>query len=154
MRPSESVGWAWMVRARSSAVTAVSTASEASAISSPAPGPTMPTPSTRLVAASTTSFVRPSLRPMLAARPEAAHRPPADGNEDAIEGQALLTLDGGLDRAAGLLQPRHLRLQENGREHLLAASLERLHELTIHAGQEPVRHLHHRHPTAQCRIDL
>ena len=34
----------------------------------------MPTPSTRPVAASTMSLVRPSLRPMVAARPEAAQK--------------------------------------------------------------------------------
>src|SRR5215472_8450301 len=73
IRLSDSVGCAWMVTARSSAVTAVSMASAASAISSPAPGPTMPTPITRLEAASTISLVSPSLRPMVAARPEAAH---------------------------------------------------------------------------------
>src|SRR5206468_11695847 len=72
IRPSERVGCAWMVTARSSAVTAVSMASAASAISSPAPGPVMPTPSTRPVAGSTMSLVSPSLRPIVAARPAAA----------------------------------------------------------------------------------
>src|SRR5713226_1471095 len=52
MRVSDSVGWVWIVTARSSAVSAASTARAPSAISSPAPGPTMPTPSTRPVSAS------------------------------------------------------------------------------------------------------
>ena len=73
IRLSERVGCAWMVSARSSRVTALSMASAASAISSPAPGPTIPAPMTRPDAASTTSLVSPSLRPMVAARPEAAH---------------------------------------------------------------------------------
>ena len=62
-----------MVTATSSTSAAVSTASVASAINSPAPGPTMPTPSTRPDEASATSLVRPSERPIVAARPEAAH---------------------------------------------------------------------------------
>src|SRR5439155_1670600 len=73
MRVSDNVGWVWIVTARSSAVSAVSTARAPSAISSPAPGPTIPTPSTRPVSGSTMSFVSPSLRPSVAARPEAAH---------------------------------------------------------------------------------
>src|SRR6266850_335049 len=62
-----------MVSATSSASKAVSTASAPSPMSSPAPGPTIPTPSTRPVSGSTISLVRPSLRPSVAARPDAAH---------------------------------------------------------------------------------
>src|SRR5438309_2009709 len=73
MSVSDRVGWAWIVAARSSTVSAVSTASAPSAISSPAPGPTMPTPRTRPVSPSATSLVSPSARPRVVARPEAAH---------------------------------------------------------------------------------
>src|SRR5207244_67865 len=52
MRVSDSVGWVWIVAARSSAVSAASTARAPSAISSPAPGPTIPPPSTRPASAS------------------------------------------------------------------------------------------------------
>ena len=45
-------------------------ANTASAISSPAPGPTMPTPITRPDAASAISLVSPSERPIVAARPD------------------------------------------------------------------------------------
>src|SRR5207247_1006161 len=67
------VGCVWIVSARSSASSAASTASAASAISSPAPGPAMPAPSSRPDSGSTTSLVTPSLRPSVAARPDAAH---------------------------------------------------------------------------------
>src|SRR6266850_916188 len=70
---SESVGCVWMVSARSSASSAASTASAASAMSSPAPAPAMPAPSRRPDSGSTISFVTPSLRPSVAARPDAAH---------------------------------------------------------------------------------
>src|SRR5882672_7845750 len=73
IRVSDRVGWVWIVAARSSTVIAVSTASAPSAMSSPAPGPTIPTPSTRPVSGSARIFVRPSLRPSVRARPEAAH---------------------------------------------------------------------------------
>src|SRR5919197_1516060 len=76
-----------MVAATSSAVRPHSTASVPSAISSPAPGPTIPTPSSRPDSGSAMSLVRPSARPSVAARPEAAHwnfatftaRPARDG---------------------------------------------------------------------------
>src|SRR5260221_14714496 len=51
----------------------ISMASTPSAISSPAPAPTMPTPSTRSVFGSMSSLVRPSGRSSVTARPEAAH---------------------------------------------------------------------------------
>ena len=70
---SESVGWGWMVRPRSWASEPTSIACTASAISSPALGPTMPAPSSRRVPGSTRSFVRPSSRPWARDRPEAAH---------------------------------------------------------------------------------
>ena len=70
---SESVGCAWMVIARSVATAAISIASMPSAIISPAPAPTMPTPSTRSVFGSKRILVRPSVRPIDVARPEAPH---------------------------------------------------------------------------------
>src|SRR5205814_10603712 len=47
---SDNVGWGWIVSATSFASAAISIASVPSAMSSPAPGPTIPTPSTRSVA--------------------------------------------------------------------------------------------------------
>src|SRR5258705_5806148 len=70
MSDSDSVGWAWMVSARSSASNAVSIASAPSAISSPAPGPVMPTPRIRPDSGSASSFVTPSDRPSVVARPD------------------------------------------------------------------------------------
>ena len=55
------------------AVAPISIASTPSAISSPAPGPTMPTPRMRSVSGSRISFVRPSVRSSVIARPEAPH---------------------------------------------------------------------------------
>src|SRR5882724_1315053 len=69
---SESVGCGWMVIAMSLARAAISTARTPSAISSPAPAPTMPTPSTRSLCGSRISLVIPSVRSRVIARPEAA----------------------------------------------------------------------------------
>ena len=51
----------------------ISMASTPSAMSSPAPGPAAPIPSTARVSGSHRSFVTPSVRPKVSARPEAAH---------------------------------------------------------------------------------
>jgi len=77
---SESVGCGWMVSAMSSASRPASIARTASASNSPALTPTIPAPSTRFVPGSRISFVRPSERPMLSARPEAAQGNPAVSN--------------------------------------------------------------------------
>ena len=61
-----------MLRATSLANAAISTASTPSEISSPAPMPTIPMPSTRSVFGSTMSLVMPSVRSRVRARPEAA----------------------------------------------------------------------------------
>ena len=70
---SLSVGWGWIDSATSRIVQPISMATTASAISSPAPLPTMPQPSTRSVAGSMIHLVRPSVRPMAIARPLACH---------------------------------------------------------------------------------
>jgi hypothetical protein len=69
---SERVGCGWTVRPISSASAPISMASAASAIRSPALGPTMPQPRTRLVASSNKSLVMPSSRPSESERAEAA----------------------------------------------------------------------------------
>src|SRR5581483_5260783 len=69
---SDSVGCGWIVSATSFARAAISIASVPSAINSPAPAPTMPTPSTRSLAGSRMSLVMPSVRSRVRARPEAA----------------------------------------------------------------------------------
>src|SRR5205807_8600129 len=50
---------------------AISTASTPSPINSPAPTPTIPTPSTHSLLGSTINLVNPSVRPSVRARPEA-----------------------------------------------------------------------------------
>src|SRR5581483_2774555 len=69
---SESVGCGWMVSATSFASAAISIARVPSAISSPAPAPTIPTPSMRSVEGSMISLVIPSVRSRVIALPEAA----------------------------------------------------------------------------------
>src|SRR6478735_1471063 len=69
---SDSVGCGWMVKPTSAASAPSSMASATSEISSPALGPTMPAPITRLLAASTMSLVKPSSRPSDSERPLAA----------------------------------------------------------------------------------
>src|SRR6478752_3738650 len=78
---SERVGWGWMVNATSLASAAISIASTPSAIISPAPAPTMPTPSTRSVCGSSISFVIPSGRSRVIARPDAAQGNFATGED-------------------------------------------------------------------------
>ena len=73
MSVSESVGWAWIVSARSRATAAVSTARAASPISSPRRRRRCRLPGSRSVLGSTISFVSPSVRPIDWARPEAPH---------------------------------------------------------------------------------
>src|SRR5438309_780312 len=69
--PSASVGWAWMVAARSPGAAASSMARTPSAMRSEAWGPTMCTPTMASRSRSTTSWVNPSRVPMVAARPRA-----------------------------------------------------------------------------------
>ena len=76
-----------------------------SAISSPAPGPTMPTPRMRSVFGSSISLVMPSVRSSVIARPDAAH-----GNARRSTSRLLL-LRLGLGQAA----PGHLRIGEDHR---------------------------------------
>ena len=83
-----------MLSFRSVASAAISTASTPSAISSPAPAPTMPTPRTRSVSGSMTSFVRPSGR-SIATR--AAERGPGELRDLDL---AALLLRLGLGQAA------------------------------------------------------
>ena len=66
---SESVGWAWQVRAMSSALPANSMTITASAIMSEARGPRMCTPRTRSVAASARILTSPSVSSIALARP-------------------------------------------------------------------------------------
>ncbi len=66
---SDIVGCAWQVRARSSAEPPNSISTAASWIISPAPKPTMWTPSTRSVLASASIFTKPSVWRMARARP-------------------------------------------------------------------------------------
>ena len=70
---SDRVGWGWMVRPMSAASAPVSIARAASAIRSPALGPTMPAPMMRSVTSSKITLVRPSSRPNDSDRPDAAH---------------------------------------------------------------------------------
>src|SRR3954447_13122413 len=72
---SERVGWGWMVSPTSAASAPISMASAASAMRSPALGPTIPAPMTRSLASSNNTLVRPSSRPRDSDRPE-----PAQGN--------------------------------------------------------------------------
>ena len=72
---SPRVGWGWMVRAMSSASAPISIAWTVSAISSPAPTPTIPAPSSRWLPGSNSSLVRPSSRPVDSARPLDLNRP-------------------------------------------------------------------------------
>ena len=65
---SSSVGWAWQVRAMSSALAPNSIAIATSAISTPASGPIMWAPSTRSVAASVRILTNPSVLPTERAR--------------------------------------------------------------------------------------
>ncbi len=69
---SDSVGCGWTVRPMSAASAPISIASAASAMRSPADGPTMPQPMTRSVVLSNSSFVMPSSRPSESERPLAA----------------------------------------------------------------------------------
>ena len=62
------VGWAWQVRAMSSAAAPNSMASTASAIKVPASGPMMCTPSTWSVALSARILTKPSVSPLVRAR--------------------------------------------------------------------------------------
>src|SRR5262245_34161964 len=70
---SVSVGWAWQVRAMSSAAAPNSIATAASAIMLPASGPMMWTPSTRSVLASARIFTKPSVCRLTLARPLAVN---------------------------------------------------------------------------------
>ena len=70
---SDSVGCGWMVSPTSAASAPISMASTASAMRSPAEGPTMPQPMTRPVASSNSILVIPSDRPRVSDRPLAAH---------------------------------------------------------------------------------
>ena len=65
---SGKVGCAWQVRAMSSAEAPNSTARVSSAISVPASGPRMCTPSTRSVLASARILTKPSVSPVVRAR--------------------------------------------------------------------------------------
>src|SRR6266496_2888377 len=65
---SLNVGWAWEVRAMSSAEAPNSSASAASAIIVPASGPMMWTPSTRSFAASASTLTKPSVSALARAR--------------------------------------------------------------------------------------
>jgi hypothetical protein len=69
---SDSVGCGWMVRPMSAASAPISMASAASAMRSPADGPTMPQPMARPVTSSNSTFVSPSDRPRVSERPLAA----------------------------------------------------------------------------------
>src|SRR3989454_9482722 len=69
---SESVGCGWIVLPMSTASAPISIASAISLIRSPARVPTMPPPTTRCVASSNRSLVKPSSRPLAIARPDAA----------------------------------------------------------------------------------
>src|SRR5438874_5433497 len=70
---SESVGWGWIVLPMSTASAPISIASAISLTRSPACVPTIPPPTTRCVASSKRSLVKPSSRPLAIARPDAAH---------------------------------------------------------------------------------
>src|SRR6202521_72855 len=70
---SLSVGCGWMVLPISTASAPISIASAISLIKSPACVPTMAPPTTRCVASSKRSLVKPSSRPLAMARPDAAH---------------------------------------------------------------------------------
>src|SRR5439155_276788 len=137
MRVSDSVGWVWIVAARSSAVSAASTARAPSAISSPAPGPTIPTPDTR------------RLETQLRADGAAP-----DGDEHAVEGGGVPLAEARLDLRSLLVERRHLRAETDLHEELFAMARERLDEVAVHAGQEAVGHLDERHLAAERGVDL
>ena len=71
---SPSVGCGWIVLPMSTASAPISIASATSPIMSPACVPTMPPPTMRSLAASNSSLVKPSSRPLAIARPDANGR--------------------------------------------------------------------------------
>ena len=87
------------------AVAPISIASTPSAISSPAPEPTMPTPRMRSVSGSISSLVMPSTRSMAMARPDAGH-----GNLRDLDLEALL-----LGLGFGQARPRDFGIGEHHR---------------------------------------
>ena len=80
-------------------------------------------------------------------------RPAADRDQHAIERGGVLP-DAGLHGVADLAKVGHAGAQANGREHLLAAPGEGLHEIAVHAGQEAVGHLDEGHLAAERGVDL
>src|SRR5437867_4203699 len=134
-------------------------------MSSPAPGPTMPTPRTRPESGSAMSFVRPSLRPSVKARPAAAHsgaletqsstgRPPADRDERAVESCDAVAVEARLDRRASFDERRHSGAEADLGEELLAPAGEQVNERPVDARQEAVGHFHERNRAAQRGVDL
>ena len=91
---SDRVGCGWMVSPMSSASAPISIANAASAIRSPAEGPTMPQPMIRSVVSSKRTLVRPSSRPSDRERPLAALYKPAIDlrhlGRDALPGETFL----------------------------------------------------------------
>src|SRR5262249_42962596 len=65
-----------------------------------------------------------------------------------------LALDGRLDGGTDVLDRGDLAPEVDGREELLAATGQRLHEIAVHAGEQPVHHFHDSDATTEGGIDL
>src|SRR3954466_6172949 len=102
-----------MVSFMSSAVAPISIASVPSAISSPAPEPTIPTPSTRAVFLSTTSLVRPSGRSTVIARLNAPHGNFGTRTPPPVQWRPLGVPPFPLCLRLGQTRPRDLRIGED-----------------------------------------
>src|SRR5438046_2140725 len=138
---SGKVGWAWTVRATSSALAPNSTASAASAMRSEARGPRMWKPTIRSVAASARIFTAPSVSFMQRARRLRRAQPlggraPAGGGEHDVgvgHGRLALRVERHSDAVVAPLRAPRAHPGPEG-EPLL---LERLLELSRHAPVHP-----------------
>src|SRR5262249_24157279 len=79
---------------------------------------------------------------------------PPHGHQHAIEALRPLALDGRLDGGTDVLDRGDLAPEVDGREELLAATGQRLHEIAVHAGEQPVHHFHDSDATTEGGIDL
>src|SRR5207249_1962825 len=172
---SVSVGCGWMDSLRSVAFAPISMPRTPSAISSPAPGPTRPTPSSRSVSGSSTSFVRPSVRSSVIARPEAPHGnlaittprlsfaacvsvSPAHASSGSVHAteHLLLRIHSAFERDADALllplQRYHLRVQQHTLHRLRDTLREDVDEIPIGARQQARCHLYDRDRAAEGGI--
>ena len=141
-----------MVRATSLAKAAISIASTPSEINSPAPDPTMPTPRTRSVAGSMTSLVKPSIRSMVTARPEApqgnfAVRFAPDRNQYSVENFFpffhIRTVEAHANSVGFLFHSCHRSVEHDGIENRFHTFVERKNQIAVSARQEAAGHFNH-----------